>query len=363
MKCSLRKIGLWSLLTLVCGITSDRELKAQSYSSENIFYLLGSPESYRSFLQHAGQISIVCPDTYQIDSVGVIAGQVDPRVLVLARAKGVRVMPLFNYFDQQGIHVLLNSPSARKEAIRLMLFEARKYHYYGWQFDLENIYFTDQDAYTSFFIQTADSLHRYGFHISSAIVKSDQPAPETGNSSFQRYMYEHWSGAFDIPAIAAAADFISFMTYDQHMALTPPGPVAGMPWLRTMLQYLLNLGIPPQKISLGIPTYSDHWYPTWNPPGGARSTRDEISYASAMDLLNRYRTKTEWLPKQQVSMAHWEEGGVFNWLFLEDAASFLPKFELAKQNRLLGISVWVLGTEDPGIWKVLKQEAGVTRVP
>lgn len=347
------------LLVLFTMYTGDGY--AQSYKSENLFYLVGSADGYQSFVKHADEISIICPDVYQIDSVGVITGEVDRRILELAQKKGIKVMPLFASFDQKGIHDLLNSEAARIEAIRLMLFYARQFHFYGWQFDIENIFFADKDAYTSFFKQTADSLHKYGFAISSAVVKSEQPAPESANPAYSRFLYESWRGAFDIPAIAAASDFISVMTYDQHTAFTPPGPVAGLPWMKRIVTYLLNSGIPPEKISLGIPDYSDYWFPTVTNRGPG-SSRDEISYAAAKDLLDRYQASPEWMEDQQVNFTHWETGGIFNWLFIEDGRSFLPKFKLAESNHLRGISVWVLGAEDPAIWDVLKKQAITVKV-
>jgi len=337
-------------------------VNAQTYRSENLFYMVGSQAGYESFVKHADQISIICPDVYQIDSAGVITGEVDRRVLELSQKKGIKVMPLFASFNQRGIHSLLTSEAARKEAIRLMLFYAREFHFYGWQFDIEGIYFADKDAYTSFFQQTADSLHKYGFAISSAVVKSEQPAPESSNPAYQRFLYENWRGAFDIPAIAAAGDFISIMTYDQHTSFTPPGPVAGIPWMKRIVAYLLNSGIPADKISLGIPVYSDYWFPTDGGITGPRSARDEISYAAAKDLLDRYQVSTEWMADQQVSYTHWEAGGIFNWMFMEDARSFLPKLKLAPANHLRGISVWVLGSEDPEMWNVLKKEAVTVRI-
>lgn len=348
-------------LTILFFISAEKT-NAQAYQSENLFYMVGSAAGYESFVKHADEISIICPDVYQIDSAGVITGEVDRRVLELSEKKGIKVMPLFASFDQKGIHSLLTSDAARKEAIRLMLFYAHQFHFYGWQFDIEGIYFGDRDAYTSFFKQTADSLHKYGFTISSAVVKSEQPAPESSNPAYQRFLYKNWRGAFDIPAIAAASDFISIMTYDQHTAFTPPGPVAGIPWMKRIVAYLLNSGIPAEKISLGIPVYSDFWFPTDGGNTGPRSTRNEISYPAAKDLLDRYQVSTEWMADQQVSYTHWEAGGIFNWLFIEDAKSFLPKFKLAANNHLHGISVWVLGSEDPEIWKVLKKEAVTVRV-
>ncbi len=357
-----KKYRFLALALLILFATEANRVAAQSYKSENLFYLVGSADSYHSFVQHADEISIICPDVYQIDSAGVITGEVDRRILELAQKKGIKVMPLFASFNQRGIHSLLTSDAARKEAIRLMLFYARQFHFYGWQFDIEGIYFADKDAYTSFYKQTADSLHKYGFAISSAVVKSEQPAPESSNPAYQRFLYENWRGAFDIPAIAAASDFISIMTYDQHTAYTPPGPVAGLPWMKRILTYLLDSGIPADKISLGIPDYSDFWFPTDGGNAGPRSTRDEISYAAATDLLDRYQASVDWMADQQVSYTHWETGGIFNWLFIEDAKSFLPKFKLAETNHLRGISVWVLGSEDPAIWDVLKKEAVTVRV-
>jgi spore germination protein YaaH len=47
-------------------------------------------------------------------------------------------------------------------------------------------------------------------------------------------------------------------------------------------------------------------------------------------------------------------GGLNEWLFLEDARSFKAKLELAKEKKVRGFSVWVLGPEDPAIWDVLR---------
>jgi len=358
----LSRISTIWLAALLAAAFPISSALGQEYSSENLFYLVGSQNSYESFVQHVDQISIVCPAAYHIDGDGVITGFVDPRVLKLANEKGVKVMPLFATFDQTEEHELLNSVAARDEAIRLMLFYAREFNYYGWQFDVENMNLRDRDTYTSFYQQASDSLHKYGLKISMAIVKSDQPAPESGNPAFARFLYENDFGAFDVPKIADASDFISFMTYDQHTSLTPPGPVAGMPWFTRMLDYLIKLGIPADKISIGLPDYSDYWFPTWDEKHGAHSTRDEISYSAVQNLLDEFGATETWMPDQDESYAYWEEGGVFNWLFVEDAKSFGAKLELAKKNHLLGISVWVLGMEDPAIWNILAREARTTRI-
>jgi spore germination protein YaaH len=50
----------------------------------------------------------------------------------------------------------------------------------------------------------------------------------------------------------------------------------------------------------------------------------------------------------------WEVQDVFRHAWLEDARAFMAKRELAQRYRLRGYSVWVLGSEDPAVWGLLR---------
>lgn len=347
-------ILLGGVLTMLMAVQyADAQTRIRS---ENLFYMVDTLNSFNSFKQHADDISIVVPAVYHIDSDGTIYGGLDPRVLSIAKAHDVEVMPIIASFDETGIHDFLNDAKARIRAIRIMLYDARRYHYAGWQFDLEHVHVTDGPAYTDFFQQVAKAMHAHGLKISMAVIKTSSPVPQPGVHGYDHFLYRDWRGAFDYTKLAKMADFLSFMSYDEHTSLTPPGPVAGLPWMEKMADYLMSLGVDPNKISLGIPTYSDYWYPAWSKSQGAHSTRDEISYAEAQNLLDRYQAKTRWMADQGVSYARWTcADGVFNWLFLEDARSFGDKLKLVSKYHFRGFSAWVLGDEDPGIWKVIQQ--------
>ncbi|NBW94687.1 MAG: spore gernimation protein, partial [Bacteroidetes bacterium] len=46
--------------------------------------------------------------------------------------------------------------------------------------------------------------------------------------------------------------------------------------------------------------------------------------------------------------------GVFHWVFLENARSMQAKLDLvAEYPGLRGVSIWVLGAEDPDVWPLL----------
>jgi spore germination protein YaaH len=49
----------------------------------------------------------------------------------------------------------------------------------------------------------------------------------------------------------------------------------------------------------------------------------------------------------------WEDHGVFELAWLEDARAFKAKLALVRQYRLRGYSVWLLGLEDPATWAII----------
>jgi spore germination protein YaaH len=317
---------------------------------EALWYSVGREESTQSFLAHADKISIVSPQVFSLDSFGVIRGKVDPRVVAKAREKGVKLMPLVMNpgFDQPTIHRVLTNPDARKRALESLVALCRDNHFDGIQFDIENVHVTDKGALTSFMRDAAVGLHGVNCSVSAAVVPrtSDDPGP----TSYHRWIFDNWRGVYDYKALADALDFISYMTYAQHTGGTPPGPVAGYTWMEDALKFALSTGVPPSKISLGIPSYSDWWYPSYDTKAGARMRGTDIAFAKAESLLTKNRAQLVWDDREKAGYAFWSNAGVNEFLWLEDARAFAAKFELVQKYGLRGYSVWVLGSEDPKVW-------------
>jgi len=223
---------------------------------EVLFYMGGSGErALEDFRAHADQISIVSPQAFRTDSLGHVEGSVYPEVLEIARAHHVRVIPLIVNpgFDQALLHALLVNAEARQRTIASFIALAGEHGFAGWQFDYENFHVDDRDAFTAYYRETAAAFGEAGLSLSVAIVPTDG---SLGTTSFQRYMQANWRNGFDIAALAEAGDFVSLMTYAQHGGPTAPGPVSGLPWMRRMLDHGLARGVPLEKISLGIQTYT-----------------------------------------------------------------------------------------------------------
>ena len=320
---------------------------------EALWYSTGGEQSTQSFLAHADQISIVSPQVFTVDSLGTIRGAVDPRVVAKAREKGVKLVPLVMNpgFDQPTIHRILNDSVVRARSVANMVSLCRDNHFDGLQFDIENVNIIDKDAFTRFARESATALHRVGCTLSAAVVPrtSDDPGP----TSYHRWIFENWRGAYDYKALAEALDFISYMTYAQHTGGSTPGPVAGYTWMEEGLKFVLSLGVPPSKISLGIASYSDWWYPVYDEKNGSRMRGSDISYAKVTELVSRFHLQPIWDDREKSPYAFWSNQGVYEHLWIEDARAFMAKLALVRQYKLRGYSVWVLGMEDPETWAAL----------
>jgi spore germination protein YaaH len=344
-----------TLSALLGLLAAGRPLPAQEPARpfETLFYLRNDDDAIRSFAEHAELISIIGPQTFSISAGGELRGRADQRILDIARQHGVDVVPLFLNpgFDQATAHALLDDPAAQARAVRTMVDLAIEQGFAGWQFDLENVHVDYRDRLTAFYRSAAEALHAAGKTISIAVVPTDG---SVGDDNFSRYMQRNWRGSFDVAALAEIGDFISWMTYAQHAGGTTPGPVAGLPWMREMTDWVLAQDVAPEKISLGVPVYSDHWLPIYSEPNGARVIGRDISFAQANALAEDLGAEWTWLPEQGVHYAFGRRNVTFDWLFREDARSFRAKLELFDEYPgLRGISVWVLGSEDPAIWDLL----------
>lgn len=324
-------------------------------SFEALFYIRNNDDAIRSFAQNAGRISIIGPQTFSTSGEGEVRGQVDPRILQIAKDNGVKVMPLILNpgFDQEEAHNLLDNSAARARVIESMVNLAVGSDFWGWQFDFENIHTSYRDRLTDFYREAAIALHAAGKTISIAIVPTDGSA---GNDDFSTYMQQNWRNSFDVAALTEIGDFVSWMTYAQHAGGTTPGPVAGLPWISDMMDQVLALGVTPEKVSFGIPSYSDYWLPTYSEANGARARGRDISFGRANELASAGGAEWVWLPEQGVYYTFWQRNVTFDWIFREDARSFALKLDLLQEYPgLHGISVWVLGSEDPAIWSLLAE--------
>jgi spore germination protein len=322
------------------------------------FHFAYRPAAFEALREHIDRVSIVSPEPFIVDAEGNVTGELEPRLLELARAHGVRIMPQIKnvrggLFSQEVASAVVNDPVVGRRVIDAMVDRCRRYDLYGMQVDLEAVHSRDRDALTRFYREAAAALHADGRRISIAVVHRAEDSP--GPTSYTQWMMEDWRGAYDLAALGEIGDFVKMMSYAQHTRRTPPGPSQGLPWLEQVTEYFLRF-VPPEKLSLGITMAGSRYHAMADPERfhiHARSWSTGITREEAARLVEAHDAlPLQWDDRQKVLFGHIENGGVFEWIFLDnDVRSLDAKLDLVRRHGLRAINMWVSGREDPALWQ------------
>src|SRR5512132_2868912 len=106
----------WAALALTAAAAAARAQPAL----ERLFYYVDREDSYRSLVKNIDQITVVAPQVYVVDSLGIMWGSLDKRVLDLAKQHNVKVMPLFTNegFNGPALRRLLSDSVARARSVQ-----------------------------------------------------------------------------------------------------------------------------------------------------------------------------------------------------------------------------------------------------
>lgn len=350
-----QKIFLSSLILL--------SVSTNSFGLTRLFYLQRTDTAstindavagFNSFKSNDKAIDVLAAQAYQVDEHGIVWGYVDPQIMNIAKTHSIKIMPLVTnaLYDKEKTHLFFQNETALTHAIQSLVNACKQFHYYGMQLDFENIGIADRESLTHFYTLAAKALHDAGFAVSVALPPrlQDDPTP----SFIQKRFYENWEAAYDFKKLGEISDFVTIMAYNQHGNSTAPGPTADIRWVETTLQYALKY-IPANKISLGIPAWSNYWY-----TGRDHETNKvtfkmaALNYPHIMYLLSKFNVNLVWNNEEKISYSIFSHDWLNHYAFVEDVTSFKAKVALAEKYHVAGISVFALGMEDPRIWAELK---------
>jgi spore germination protein YaaH len=85
----------------------------------------------------------------------------------------------------------------------------------------------------------------------------------------------------------------------------------------------------------------------------AGTTSSGITPQAAQELVEKLGARPlQWDDRQKVLIGYVENGGVFEWIVIDnDLRSLDAKLDLVRKYRLRAINMWVNGREDPGLWQ------------
>lgn len=259
-------------------------------------------------------------------------------VLKIASQHDIRVEPVLSNavrsgFDPRRVHRLLSHPKDQDQLISDIVKFLRSQHLQGLQVDFENLDPADWKRYPAFMRRLNQALGPAGFSLSIALEASILERSDV-----------------DWAILNGSCQAIVVMAYDNHASEDLPGPIAPVEWCQQVLQKALTR-FPAERVVVGIGNYGYDWVTS---DAGQPPPAEGLNYFTALGVL---RGQARDLAFDRASLnthfAYQDELQRTHQIWLLDAMSAANQWRLAQPLGVQGAALWVMGSEDPGIWKFL----------
>ncbi len=254
------------------------------------------------------------------------------------RAAGLRIVPSIanvtgGNFGYQPIARILHSPALARQQVAAIVALVDKQKYAGIDIDYEELRPADQKAFIQFITELSTALHAQGKVLSVAVFpQTSAPGGSQANSPQ------------DYAAIGKVADQVRIMGYNYHWAQSPPGAVAPITWVKSVLKYAVSQ-MPASKVVLGIPLFGYDW---------ADGPAQTVSWLQALRLSRQYNIPASYSKSSQAPSFRYTSSGRVHTVWFENAESARAKFDAVKGESVAGVYLWMYGYEDPGTWTALR---------
>lgn len=305
-------------LALAAGLAAAQEPADRLAFKEVWAYLMTGEESY---LQPAQPITDLCLFSAEINAYGELVGIPDIRKVAAFRGRKHLVVAEIGSYSLT--HFCLDPTfPIRDRLLSDILLAATPFD--GVQIDFETIPVRDRDNFIVFL-----GLLKAGL----------------GKKTLSVAMPARVSEAGDAPAyagVAAIADRIIVMAYDEHWSTSEAGPVASMDWSSRVATYAQSK-IGASKLVMGLPFYGRAW-------GDIKVAR-AYKYVGIQSLITDKQIGVLFR-EQEVPWFQYQELVTVK-VYYDDAASLVHRMGLYRAANVGAVAFWRLGQEDPAVWSQL----------
>ncbi|MBW6490035.1 MAG: T9SS type A sorting domain-containing protein [Lentimicrobium sp.] len=271
-------------------------------------------------------------------------------VLDTAISRGVKVHLCVTLFS--GHATFFGNPQAQQTLTSnlISLIASRGAH--GINLDFEAVPASQQQGLTNYIIQLSEALHSA---LPGAELSIAAPAV-------------NWSNTFDLRAITPWLDFIMIMAYDYYWnGSSLAGPVSGL-WplvssfdygVNRSLSYYQGMGVPANKLLLGLPYYGREWPVSSNSlPAATTGSGFAVTYrniranATFYNPSNLYWDYRSYNPYYSYFTSQWRQ------CFFDDERSLGAKYDLVNRRQVAGIGIWALGYDNgySELWNLIEEK-------
>lgn len=308
------------------------------------FYTAWRPnsDSYKSLEKNGDKLNTIFPEWFFIDTLnGNLHTVIDTAGLNLMRQYKLDVLPMLtNYskkiedFDGALAHSILSNKNKRSLFIKQLVDTLSYYQLQGINIDFEELKEKKSSNLVDFLREVKNAFIK-----KNLLVTIDVPP------SNKEYDYRN---------IAAYADYIILMAYDQFAPPSEPGPISSQKWVEESLDETAK-EIPSEKIILGIAAFGYDWSSNKKVSRDTSYSYNEIiNNAKISNASIDYDNDTYNLNYSYTEEKKDEKGTLIkinHEVWFTDAATTFNILRFSDEYATAGTSIWVLGREDKRIWK------------
>jgi spore germination protein len=271
----------------------------------------------------------------------------DRSVVSALRERGLRVVPTVTatgLSPAAAVHCL-GDDTRRRAHVTLLVELAVSGGYDGLDVNYEHLALTTdpavarrvRGAFTRFVADLCPALRGVGKQCSVTVM------PRT-SARFTVWRGKLMPAVYAYKALAVAADEIRVMAYDQHALKHGPGPIAGLPWVRRVVDYAVAT-MPRRKVRLGVPTYGRDF---------SRGSSVSLTRNAATELAARRGLRPRWDSLQAEATFTYRQAGVRHTVWFSSPRAVTVRTRLAQRRGLAGVVYWAAGLEPRGTWAAVR---------
>lgn len=302
-----------------------------------------------------GNIDSVSPVWYFVDpdgSLRTVNATNNSSVIGYARQQGLELIPTIQDFDGNNMTLVLNNPENLQRHVDQIVNVVVNNNYDGIDLDYEAFYLKDRGVFFEMMEKVSVELKKH--HKKFVFTVLPKWGDEIYYTSSPQTRRTH-----DFLRISEYVDELRVMTYDLFGRDTKIGPNAPVEWMERVTQYMISLGIPRNKIVLGLHTYSYDWVnkeviDTINLKDPGQNYLNTTPTESAVALYNisvnkikRNYNYTEIFNDEWGEMVlYYTYEGQGRTVIYPNEKSFDLRKKLAAEYGIKGVAYWRFGDED-----------------
>lgn len=307
-------------------------------------------DAVAAVVDNADLFRTASPFWYDTASCGRVVGRSgagDEKVVSALRGNGIGVYPTVTATGLTPRRAIrcFRDPDRRRAHVKRLVEVATSRPYAGLDLDYEHLALTkDTDqarrvrrSFSVFVRHLCGALDEVGRRCSVTVM------PRT-SGRFSIWRGKLVPAVYDYAFLGSVADQVRVMAYDQHAEGHSPGPIAGLPWVRRIVDYVAAT-MPPGKVWLGVPTYGRDF---------SRNSSVSLLGNGARVLARRHKVQPVFHAVQREATFSYHSAGVRHTVWFSNPRAVAVRTRLAKRRGLAGAVYWAAGLQQTGTWAAVR---------